>query len=72
MTRFEGRGMLKPFTREITLAEPVRVCDLDALLGLPEAYSSNLIVVRGSKKLNTNDLINNGEEIILFIAPMGG
>ena len=72
MTRFNGRGMLEPFSCEMMLVEPVPVCDLDVLLGLPKDYGRNLIVVRGSRKLSANDLIYDGEEIILFIAIMGG
>ena len=72
MTRFDGRGLLRSFSCEMMLTEPVRVCDLDALLGLPEDYSSNLIVVRGSRKLDVNDLIYDDQEIILFLAVMGG
>jgi hypothetical protein len=54
------------------LAEPVHVYDLEVLLGLPESYGSNLIAVRGSRKLDAKDLINDDEEIILFLAVMGG
>lgn len=38
MTRFNGRGLLEPFSCEMTLAEPVPVCNLSVLLGLPEDY----------------------------------
>ncbi|MDF2839823.1 MAG: hypothetical protein K0Q99_594 [Clostridia bacterium] len=72
MARFDGRGMLKPYSCEILLAEPVRVCDLNTILGLPENFGSNLIAVRGSRKLDMHDLIYNNEEIMLFIAVMGG
>jgi hypothetical protein len=72
MTKFDGRGLLRSFSCEMMLTEPVRACDLDVLLGLPSDYSSNLIVVRGSRKLNAKDLINDNEEIILFLAVMGG
>lgn len=72
MARFSGRGLLKPYSCEITLTEPVAVCNLGVLLGLPECYASNLIAVRGSRKLDADDLIHNDEEIILFLATMGG
>jgi hypothetical protein len=72
MTRFDGRGLLRSFSCEINLELPVYVRDVPALLGLPKDYASNLIVVRGTRKLDANELINNGEEIILFLAAMGG
>ena len=72
MTRFDGRGLLRSFSCEMRLAEPIRVRDLGAFLGLPWDYSSNLIVVRGSRKLEANNLIYDDEEIILFLAVMGG
>jgi len=72
MTRFNGRGLLKPFSCELMLTEPVPVYALNILLGIPEDYGSNLIVVRGSKKLDAKDLIYDNEEIALFLATMGG
>jgi hypothetical protein len=72
MTRFNGRGLLKPFSCEIMLTEPVTVNVMGTLLGLPEDYASNLIVVRGSRKLDANEFIYDNEEIILFLATMGG
>lgn len=72
MTRFDGRGLLKLFSCEMMLTEPVPVYTLDSLLGLPKEYGSNLIIVRGTKKLNADDLIYDDEEIILFFATMGG
>jgi hypothetical protein len=72
MTRFDGRGLLKSYSCEMSLESPVYVRDLPALLELPKDYASNLIVVRGSKKLDANELIQNDEEIILFLATMGG
>lgn len=72
MTKFNGRGLLKPFTCELKLTEPVPVHSLETLVGLPEDYGKNLVVVRGSKKLDFTDLIYDNEEIILFLATLGG
>lgn len=72
MVRFDGRGLLRSYSCEINLELPVYVRDLPALLELPDNYASNLIVVRGSRKLDANELIQNDEEIILFLAAMGG
>jgi hypothetical protein len=72
LTRFDGRGLLESYSCEMLLTEPVHVYDLDVLLGLPESYGSNLIAVRGSRKLDAKDIINDNEEIILFLAVMGG
>lgn len=72
MARFNGRGLLQSFSCEKMLSEPLLVSKLGILLELPEGYISNLIVVRGTHKLDENDLIFNDEEIILFLATMGG
>ena len=72
MARFSGRGLLQPFSSEKLITESVLVSNLGDFLGLPESYIRNLIVVRGSKKLDANDIITNDDEIILFLATMGG
>lgn len=72
MAEFIGKGLLEPYSCEIILTDPVRVADLGDLLHLPKEYASNLITVRGSVKLDFNELVNDGDEIVLFLAPMGG
>lgn len=72
MARFNGRGLLQPFSCEVMLTEPMLVNKLGIFLELPEGYISNLIVVRGTHKLDENDLFFNNDELILYLATMGG
>ena len=57
MAKFIGKGFLEPYSCEIILTEPVRVADLGNLFHLPKEYTSNLIAVRGSVKLDFNDFV---------------
>ena len=72
MTKFTGRGLLEPYSSEMSLEKPVTASSIGSLLNLPENYTNNLVVVRRSKILGGNDYINNNDEITLFLAVMGG
>ena len=72
MAKFYGKGLLQPYSCEMELSKPVFVYDLDAMLGLPEDYTGSLIAVRGSRKLNDGDLVYDDDDIILFLATLGG
>jgi hypothetical protein len=72
MTNFIGKGILAEYSQEKKLKKPLIVHDVDRFLKLPKELSYNLIVVRGSRKLNDDDLIRNEDEIYLYFAAMGG
>ncbi len=72
MAKFIGKGLLQPYSCEIVLTKPVSTYSLKFLLRLPEDLSGSLIAVRGSKKLNEEDLINDSDDIVLFLATLGG
>lgn len=72
MTVFSGEGFFRPYSCEIVLECPIAVKDLGELLKLPENYRKSLIAVRGSRVLNKDDLIYDGDKIVLFMALMGG
>jgi hypothetical protein len=72
MTKFIGNGIFKAYSQVINLEQPLIVNDLGDLLKLPEELSINLIVVRGSRKLDQAELINNDDEINIYFAAMGG
>ena len=72
MTKFVGKGMMQTYSQEISMSESVTVQSLPALLNIPKDLSKNLIVVRGNKKLDSDNLISNNDEIFLFLAVMGG
>jgi hypothetical protein len=71
-TKIIGRGAMQNFSRDISLTTQISVQDLPGLLEMPEDLASNLIVVRNHHNLSSEDLIENGDEIYLFIAAMGG
>lgn len=67
-----GKGILQPFSKDISFTTQIRVQDLPGLLEMPEDLANNLIVVRNHHNLLSNELIENDDEIYLFIAAMGG
>ena len=72
MTKFVGNGVYKPYSREVDLDQPILVKDLGKFLNIPKDLSDNLIVVRQSQVLGSEELINNNDEILFFFAAMGG
>ena len=72
MAKIVGRGMLAPYSCDITLSEPTSVCSLPELLGLPEQYHEEIIAVRGNQVLSRDDTFENGNTILVFVAVMGG
>ena len=72
MTKFVGNGVYKPYSREVDLEQPIMVKDLGKFLSIPKDLSDNLIVVRQSQVLGSEELINNNDEILFFFAAMGG
>lgn len=72
MTKIIGKGLLQPYSQEIFLPPGTLVRDLPSLLGLTEEHSSVMIVVRDHTKLDFEDVLDDKDEIILFMAVMGG
>ena len=72
MTKFVGNGVYKPYSREVDLDQPIMVKDLGKFLNIPKDLSDNLIVVRQSQVLGSEELIHNNDEILFFFAAMGG
>ena len=72
MTKFIGNGIFKSYSQEMDLQQSIVVCDLGDLLKLPKELSTNLIVVRGNRKLDDEDLICDDDEILFYFAAMGG
>ena len=72
MTKFVGNGVYKPYSREVDLDQPILVRDLGKFLNIPKDLSDNLIVVRQSQVLGSEELIYNNDEILFFFAAMGG
>ncbi len=72
MTNFIGNGIFRSYSRVVKLKKPLSVHDLGKLLKLPKDLSANLIVVRGSRKLDDEELIYDDDEIYFYFAAMGG
>jgi len=72
MTKFVGNGVYTPYSREVDLDQPILVKDLGKFLNIPKDLSDNLIVVRQSQVLGSEELIHNNDEILFFFAAMGG
>jgi hypothetical protein len=67
-----GKGIMQPFSKDITFSTQIRVQDLPRLLEMPQDLANNLIVVRNHQNILSDETIENGDEIYLFIAAMGG
>ncbi len=66
------RDPLKSYSQNIVLTQPIRVQDLPRLLQIPDELTEAIIVVRDHQKLDFDELINDEDEIYLFLAVMGG
>ena len=72
MTKFVGNGVYTPYSCEVDLDQPIMGEDLGKFLKIPKDLSDNLIVVRQSQVLGSEELIHNNDEILFFFAAMGG
>lgn len=72
MTSIVGKGPLKTYSQTLTLTGPAPVADLPELMKVPEEYRENIIAVRGGKVLSLDELVNDGDEILVFLSVMGG
>jgi hypothetical protein len=72
MVNIKGKGVMRSFSREITLSTQVHACNLAEFLQMPEELAEELIVVRNHRRLDPDDLILDNDEIYLFLAVMGG
>jgi hypothetical protein len=72
MIKITGYGVMKQFSSEFLPTEELIVRNLPELLNMPKELAAELIVVRGHRKLNEDELIHDGEEVTLFLQIMGG
>ena len=72
MAKIICRDPLKSYSQTIVLSQPVSVQDLPRLLKIPEELAESIIVVRNHQKLDLKEFITNEDEIVLFLAVMGG
>jgi hypothetical protein len=72
LTRIIGTGVMQPYSREINLQQPIKVCELVKLLQIPPNLAEELLVVRGHRLLTDEEQVVSGDEIFLYLAVMGG
>jgi sulfur carrier protein ThiS len=72
MIKIVGKGPFRPFSQDIFLASPLKVQDLLESLSLPADLAESAIVVRNHQMLELDELIQDDDEVILFMAVMGG
>lgn len=67
-----GVSIMKQFSTDLEVANAIAVSELASRLKMPKDLADELIVVRGHRKLNEDELIYDGEEATLFLQIMGG
>jgi hypothetical protein len=72
LTKVIGTGVMEPYSRELELEQPIKVCNLVKLLQIPPNLLEELLVVRGHHLLGDEELVMGGDEIMLYLAVMGG
>jgi hypothetical protein len=72
MAKIIGKAPLTSYSQDLDLPHAVTVQDLPGLLKMPEELAEVVIVVRDHQKLDDGELIENDDEIYLFMAVMGG
>ncbi len=72
MAKFICKDPLKSYSQDKALTQSIKVRDLPGLLKIPEEYAGAIIAVRNHQKLDFDEIINDEDEIYLFLAVMGG
>ena len=72
MAKIIGKDPLTSYSQNIVLPHSIRVRDLPGLLKMPEELAEVVIVVRNHQKLDFDELIDDNDVILLFMAVMGG
>jgi len=72
MAAFIGKGVLEPYSCTVSLSEPVSATEIHSLMDLPKMYEECIIAVSSSRVLSEDDAICDGDEILVFVSPMGG
>ena len=72
MASIIGIGVLKPYSQEVEILEPVPTACLPELMKLPEIYREDIVAVRDGKVLSLDDLMSNIDKILVFVSVMGG
>jgi len=67
-----GKGNLEAYSRTVALKAPVPVTGLPELMKVPQAYRENIIAVKDGKVLSLDEMINDSDEIMVFLSVMGG
>lgn len=72
MVKIVGHGILNKFSRELYIDVPLTLKELVKLVGIGEELMKDIVFVRGSIRIDGDELIKDGDEIHLFVAMCGG
>ncbi len=72
MAKIIGKGALKSYSQSLVLTTAIRAQDLPGLLKIPDELAEVTILVRDHQMLDDDELIDDDDEIYLFMAVMGG
>jgi len=67
-----GHGMLQKYNQQIELKQPVIFKNILSQMAIPESMLDYIIFVRQHEKLEDDSIINNDDEIHLFMITFGG
>ncbi|NLZ52560.1 MAG: hypothetical protein GX892_05345 [Thermoanaerobacteraceae bacterium] len=67
-----GHGMLQKYSRQIELKQPESLKAVLNQLTIPESMYDYIIFIRQHEKLEDDSIINNDDEIHLFMITFGG
>lgn len=72
MAKFVGKGVFEKYSCDIHIDKPIKVAQIGETLSIPEEYHEDILAVRNARRLTLDTLIEDSDEIILFLAAMGG
>ncbi|MCS7232682.1 MAG: hypothetical protein N3C62_02325 [Synergistetes bacterium] len=72
MVKIVGHGILSRFTCELSVNGSLPLREVAEKIGIKEDLLADIVFVRGSFRIGSNDLVYDGDEIHLFVAMCGG
>ena len=72
MASIIGTGVLEEYSQTVAFSKPMLTAALPELMKLPGIYRENIVAVRNGRVLSLDELVYDGDEILVFISAMGG
>ncbi len=72
MAKFIGSGVLSKFSCEVVLKRPIAAGQIPQLLDIQIPLAEHVILVRDHLMLPDDHMVDDNDEIFLFLAVMGG